>query len=486
LQATIPEAWNGNFTYLGSANGLNTGSGPVTMSGNISVAVNANNLTVGGNISDNFANLQLAKTGNGALTLPVGNSFGGGMILSSGLLNLGDPGAVGSGVFTINGGAIDNTSGVEFILAPSSSIWGGSFSVLGSTNLDLGGTISIPNGLGSITVDIVSNTLTTGGVILNNNTTVIKSGNGTWVLAGPAGGESLGLVVSAGEVVLEKSGGQAIVGGNNVGLTVQTNALVLNEVNFQIHSDSPIPVPVNLNGGAWDLNGFNENVDQLNISSGSTLRNGASASTSTLTLISGYPAVLTGANCQFDVVAADGILNINGVITGGGTLVKNGLGVLNLMTNETYSGNTIVNSGTLALPGVSSLSNTPSINLAATNSILDVSGNRDTNGNSTPVLMLLSGQTLSGVGSLNGLLQSANGATVAPGSAATIGTLTVTGTGTNILGGTMAMKLNKTGGTNDQLVTSGSLMFGGKLEVTNLSGALANVENLTLFNAVCG
>jgi len=86
-------------------------------------------------------------------------------------------------------------------------------------------------------------------------------------MAGLANGQSLGLIVEAGQVNLHKNGGQAITGGNNVGLTVQANALVLDENNYQIHSDSAIPLPVVLSGGAWDLNGWNENVDQLSISS---------------------------------------------------------------------------------------------------------------------------------------------------------------------------------------------------------------------------
>jgi autotransporter-associated beta strand protein len=157
------------------------------------------------------------------------------------------------------------------------------------------------------------------------------------------------LLVSAGQVNLHKTSGQAIAGGNNVGLTVQANALVLDENSFQIHSDTAIPMPVVLSGGVWDLNGWNENVDQLSISAGGTLRNGAAASTSTLTTISGYTAMLSGANCQFDVTAADGILNFNGILGGSGSLVKIGLGLLNLNSNNTYTGNTTVSAGTLSL-----------------------------------------------------------------------------------------------------------------------------------------
>jgi autotransporter-associated beta strand protein len=59
--------------------------------------------------------------------------------------------------------------------------------------------------------------------------------------------------------------------------------------------------------------------------------------------------MLSGANCQFDVAAVDGVLNFNGILGGSGSLIKTGLGLLNLNSNNTYTGNTTVSGGTLAL-----------------------------------------------------------------------------------------------------------------------------------------
>jgi autotransporter-associated beta strand protein len=287
-------------------------------------------------------------------------------------LNLGSSSAAGFGVFTIFGGAIDNTSGSALTLTTLSYLWSGSFSFLGTDNLDLGfQTVNIPNGLGSITLNVVSNTLTTEGDIANNNTTGIKTVAGTWEITGSnSGAQSLGLIVSGGQVNLHKLGGQAIQNGNNIGLTVQTGALVLDESNFQIHSATAIPIPVTLSGGTWDLNGHNENVDKLFLSNGGTLRNGAPASSSTLTTISGYTAMLSGANCQFDVTASDGILNFNGALGGDGSLVKLGAGVLNLNSNNTYTGNTTVAAGMLVL-SYASLANASSV-IVASNAVLQL------------------------------------------------------------------------------------------------------------------
>jgi autotransporter-associated beta strand protein len=495
LQAWIPETWNNNFTYAGSANNFNTGAANVLITGNIAVNVGAEDLVVAGQISDGGSGYQLTKTGNGVLTLPGNNFLGGGFVLASGQVNINNSAAGGQSVFTIdNGTTIDNTSGGPLTLGQSSYIWAGSFNFIGTTNLSLGAAnVSIPNGLGNITVNIVSNTLTTVGVVANNNTEVIKTGNGTWALTGAtSSSQSLGLVVNAGEVTLGNTGGQAITGGNNVGLTVQSNALVQEENNYQIHSDTKnVPLPVNLSGGVWDLNGWNENVDELSISSGGTLRNsatllngsGAASSTSTLDTVSGYTAMLSGTNCQFDVTASDGVLNFDGVLGGSGSLVKIGLGVLNLASNNTYTGNTVISNGTLALPGAGSLANTAGIQLFP-NTALDLSGNTN-----SQTLTLQSGQVLSGFGAVTGMVVSVSGATVAPGSASTIGTLTVGGpgdAGASALGGTTVMKLNAGNQTSDQLSVAGSLTYGGTLVLTNLAGTLAPGKTFTLFQAAGG
>ena len=47
--ANNPQNWNGDFTFNGSQ-GLNLGTGAVTLGGSRTVTVNANTLTVGGSI----------------------------------------------------------------------------------------------------------------------------------------------------------------------------------------------------------------------------------------------------------------------------------------------------------------------------------------------------------------------------------------------------------------------------------------------------
>jgi autotransporter-associated beta strand protein len=176
-----------------------------------------------------------------------------------------------------------------------------------------------------------------------------------------------------------------------------------------------------------------------------------------------------------------------GPIGGSGSLVKIGGGVLNLESNSVYSGDTIIANGTVALSAVGSISNTAAIDLVTTNSVLDLSQSTYVDGNGNPVLALQDGQTLSGFGTVMGLVQTVSGATIAPGSPAAVGVLTVTGfADTNVLNGTTLMKLDKGSLTNDQLSVAGSLAFGGTLALTNLSGSLAAGDAFTLFSAAGG
>jgi autotransporter-associated beta strand protein len=377
LRASIPEYWNGNFTYLGSSNSFNTGPGTVTLGGSLAIAANAHTFTVGSSIYDNGLNYTLTKIGNGALTLPVANYFGspagGGLTLSAGLLNVGDPGSVGYGTLTIDGGSIDNISGQDLTLTPPAILFGPGFTFVGTTNLDLGtAAITFDTAAGTpVVIDVVSNTLTFEGALTLGNNTLVKNGNGTLSMSGSIADGGVPLTVNAGRVNLDKSFGNAI-GLAPVGVTVNTNGLLVitGTSGDQIHDSSGSLTPVRLVSGVFDLNGQSERVDVLTISDGGTLRNSASNSVSALTLIPASALTLANANSLFDVTAVDGELDINSLVTGAGSLVKTGLGVLNLNSNNTYTGNTTVSGGTLIL-NYPCLANTATVTVA-TNAMLEL------------------------------------------------------------------------------------------------------------------
>lgn len=366
LMASIFENWNGNFSYLGSANNFNTGMGAIELTnGNVVLTVVSNVLEVDGSIGDNGANYSLTKQGNGTLTLAGNNSFGGGFELSGGQVNLGNSYAFGSGICKINGGAIDNSSGGPLTMFPASYTWNANFSYLGtSTNLDLGpGQVVCPNPL-NLVVDVVSNTLITEGDIIPGNNTIHKTGLGTWDIAGNGtGAQNLNLSVDQGTVLLDKTSGHAIAG--TVGLLVQSNSLAFETAvaGSQFGTTSPLNLS---SGGTMDLNGISETVASF-VNSNGILRNSAVGGTSTLTVgaTTILLATLTGTNCVFDVPDFNGVLNLNANVVGSGSLVKSGAGLLDLQGTNDYAGDTTINAGSLEL-------NAPDL---ATNSTVTIRNN---------------------------------------------------------------------------------------------------------------
>jgi hypothetical protein len=157
--------------------------------------------------------------------------------------------------------------------------------------------------------------------------------------------------------------------------------------------------------------------------------------------------------------------------------------------SNTYSGPTIIGSGlTLALTGNGSLSHSALIFFGGTISSaihLDASARADKS------LMLAAGQTLSGVGAVGGNLTVLPGATLSPaGTNTTLGITaganpvgTISATNNVTLGGATMIKLNGSGA-NDVVQAGHNIVYGGTLNLLNISGApLAAGNSFQIFNA---
>jgi fibronectin-binding autotransporter adhesin len=376
LIPSIAETWNGNFSYLGSTNNFDIGAGTVTFTENMVLTVISNTFEVDGSINDGGNGLGITKAGGGTLTLTAGNSFFGDFELGAGQLNIGTAGALGYGNLIIDGGSsIDNSSGGLLTLnsgpsgGPDSYRWAGNFSYLGTSNsLNLGsGTVNVTLP-GNMTLNVVSNTLVTAGSINAGNTTVHKTGLGIWDIQGdvPNSSQILGLSIDQGTVLFDKIAGFVV--NHPIGLLVQSNALV-----YETGIGGPTQPEVNpayqvtlSTGGVWDLNGQSEAAGAFTDSNG-VLRN------SSINGISGFtnnvvPSTITGTNCVFDVTNSGAVLNIATVLSGSGSLVETGSGLVDLLYTNTYTGNTTVNGGTLEL-NAPCLTNTVAIN---TNAVLNL------------------------------------------------------------------------------------------------------------------
>jgi len=184
------------------------------------------------------------------------------------------------------------------------------------------------------------------------------------------------------------------------------------------------------------------------------------------------PVTLTNGNAIFNVGGTSLTLS-NSAISGTGGLTKTGAGTLVLHGMNTFTGNTTVSAGLLALVGAGALNSSASISVSD-GATLDVGGRSDGK------LTLNGGQTLTGNGTILGSVQSGPGATISPGFS--VGALTVSNAVT--LFGTTFMELNKTANTNDSIRGAASISFGGTLSMTNVSGTLSATDSFKLFAAL--
>jgi autotransporter-associated beta strand protein len=201
--------------------------------------------------------------------------------------------------------------------------------------------------------------------------------------------------------------------------------------------------------------------------SANTVNNGGSASTELAGPVELHGGVI------FNV--GGNLLTISSVISGDGSLTKNGTTPMVLTNNNTYTGDTTINSGALRLGGgAGSISNSPNITILS-GATLTVTGRVDS------TFTLVNNQTVLGNGVINGQLVTLAGSTVSPGLSG-IGALTVSNAVT--LGGTTLMELNQDAATNDVLNVNSSITYGGVLNLVNVGSPLTNGASFKLFKAL--
>lgn len=172
-------------------------------------------------------------------------------------------------------------------------------------------------------------------------------------------------------------------------------------------------------------------------------------------------------------------MDYTNVISGvGGFVLDYYDNAMQFSSSNTYSGPTIIgssgNTPYVSLTGKGSISHSSLIFFGGNNPAVD---HIDVSGRSDQTLTLANGQTLEGVGAINGSLVVASGATISPGGTNT--TIGIT-TGANPVGtllasnnitlsGTTVIKLDGT--TNDVVEAVGNITYGGALDLANISGS---------------
>ncbi|WP_232660207.1 autotransporter-associated beta strand repeat-containing protein [Salmonella enterica] len=344
--------------------GANSYTGGTTISGGTLVASNVEALGTG-DITDNatlelnaggdFANNiggtgSVVKSGDKTLTLSGSNTYTGGTTISGGTLVATNVEALGTGNVTDNA-TLELSTGGDF----ANNIGGtGSVVKSGDETLTLSGANSYTGG-----------TTISGGTLVASNVEALGTGDVTdnATLELNTGGDfdnaisGSGQVVKSGDKTLTLSGANSYSGAT----TISGGTLVATNVDALGSGDVTDDATLELNtGGKFDNaisgsgNVVKSGADTLTLSGSNTYTGGTTINDGTLVATS-VDALGTGD------VTDDATLELNtggdfdNAISGSGQVVKSGDDTLTLSGSNTYTGGTLISSGTLVATSVDAL-----------------------------------------------------------------------------------------------------------------------------------
>jgi autotransporter-associated beta strand protein len=474
--------WAGNITLqTPSSIGVDNDGSSLTLEGSP--------LTISGVIGDKGTTSGLTKVGDGKLVLTNSNTYSGGTTVATGVINVQNSTALGT---TTTGTTVDSGAAVEVqqpaagpinvnqpITLNGAGIGGaGAIDNVGGNNT-WSGAVSLGSA-SSIGVELDPTTgsqliLTVTGDITGLETSVLSK-VGLGILSFPSANDYLGqTLVTAGILRISNSQALGALGGDG---TFVTDGATLQLEEDQ--SSNPITVKgktLGLTGTGYNGMGAVENQTGNNTWEGSILLDGSSTI-----------AVDAGWSLTADRAIAESVLGSNLTKLGAGTLTFSG----GTGFDNTYTGTTFVNQGTLALDktgGALALSGNLVVgqtggsgtataqwqasNQVASSTAVTVNGNgtADLNGNTDTIagLTITDGTFKNGAGSLtiNGPLSMTGGDlnTDTTGQVTLLGDVTATsdaaakidGTGTLTLGGgvdrTFTVNAGPTPGANDLVIS---------------------------------
>jgi outer membrane autotransporter protein len=307
------------------------------------------------------------------------------VLVNSGVLRINFNGAITNGSISVNGGTaqiaaageVVNTLTIGTTVAGSTlqMLTGGGLIVNSPVIIGTGGTLRF-SGSGT------SGTITAAGI--QNNGNIVFDGPSAHVMGIPVTGS--GNYIMAGTGTLDVNARM----GDSPNVLVNSGVLRIN-FNGAITNGS-----ISVNGGTAQIAAAGEVVNTLTI--------GTTVAGSTLQMLPGggltvnSPVIIgTGGTLRFSgggnsggtlfanaiqdngSIVFDGSLDhaLNAVVTGSGNLVMAGTGTLNVSSNNTYSGGTLVTAGTLRAGSATGFSPNSAFTV---NSVLDLNGFNSTIG----------------------------------------------------------------------------------------------------------
>jgi autotransporter-associated beta strand protein len=395
----------GNNTYTGpttiSAGALQIGG---TLGNGAYSALITNNAILAFNSSGNqtlsgaiFGTGALTKTNTGTLTLSGTNTFSGGTALNGGSISIANGSALGTG--TLNVGLTAS----------------GTLTIANTNPVTVNNNLVLPAPGSAVTFNIVKNSST-------------KSTGTQLTLAGTISGGNASTTLFLNSSTSSDNTTTYLFTGTN---TFQVNEINLNRGSIVVANPASLGNPANL---VYLDGNNNSTLGDLRFAASMTFPN---------------PIQFVSGGSSYVGTDTNNVL-LTGAVSGA-NLYKLGSGTLTLSAANTYSGNTTVSAGTLALSGSATIASTPLITLAG--STLDVSA-------LASPFVLGGSQTLQGSGNVTGDFQDSGGSIFTPGGTTNVGTLHFGGNLTLAGADTLNFDLGKTptsvGGTNNDLITVAS------------------------------
>lgn len=435
----------------------------ITLNDNVTIDDSVS-FTLGGVISGSGG---LTKTNSGTTTLTGANTYSGTTTVSAGTLQISGAGSLSTS------SAVVNNANLIYGTTTASDTYGLSSSTTGTGSLT--GTAQLMQLNGDITQGTVNLTSGTSGntyqrgIELVSDTTITA---GSITLTGDLGHRNS----STDNLTLDTS---ATNGAINLDVSIGRSGDWFGFTSFTADAGTGnLTVSgANAGSGGWRGTSSVSLTGNLDISSSFSLSGtGAGKLDLTATGNSSVTGDLALANTTNTWTVNPGLtMDVSGAISGTSAAInKEGTGTLNLTGANTYSGNTSVSGGTLALSAAdNNIASSASIDVAS-GAILDVSG--ITNG-----FALTSGQTLSGAGTVTGAMTITSGSVLSPGNSP--GTLS---TGNQIwsTGGTYHWEINDSGGTKGGNPGWDWLDITGSLDLSNLTpgGFTIDIDSLNSFD----
>jgi autotransporter-associated beta strand protein len=268
---------------------------------------------------------QLIKQGGGSLTLNGANSYTGGTVNNGGTVTIGNAGAFGAGLVTLNGGTLNNSANTSVANNLLVSSNGGAIQLGSANNFTLTGaltgagnlTLGGAGPLDSLYLGFSANTLSNGVITIpnstGNNQTVVRfsaptagSASAAWFIGG-AQDRGTTFDFGAGTISFGSLSGSGLLQGNSSGIhTMSVGALNTDSTFSGIIEDTSGTVAfIKTGAGTLWLTGANTYTGGTAVNAGSLVISTVSAANGTYTVANG--ATLAVTNISSGSAAATGL-----------------------------------------------------------------------------------------------------------------------------------------------------------------------------------